>query len=66
MPKNVKHHPKYHYAKVITVTLGIPIVAQGVKNPDNIHEGVGSIPGLTQWVKGCSTLLRSGIAVAVV
>ena len=27
-----------------------PVVAQ-VKNPTSIHEGVGSIPGPTHWVK---------------
>ena len=26
-------------------------MAQRVKNPAGIHEDVGSIPGLTQWVK---------------
>ena len=29
----------------------VPTVARGVKNPTSIHEDVGSIPGLTQWVK---------------
>ena len=31
--------------------VGVPIVAQQVKNPTSIHEEVGSIPGLAQWVK---------------
>ena len=30
---------------------GVAIVAQQVKNPTGIHEDVGSIPELAQWVK---------------
>ena len=30
---------------------GALVVAQKVKNPTSIHENVGSIPGLAQWVK---------------
>ena len=54
--------------------LGVPIVAQQVKNPTNIHVNVSSIPGPTQWVKdlellqdGCRSWMwvRSGIAVTV-
>ena len=31
--------------------VGAPVVAQWVKNRTSIHEDVGSIPGLTCWVK---------------
>ena len=36
--------------------MGVPIVVQWVKNPNSIHEDVGSIPGLTQWVKDLALL----------
>ena len=31
--------------------MGVPIVAQQVMHPTNIHVDVSSVPGLTQWVK---------------
>ena len=31
--------------------IGIPGVAQHVKNPASIHEVAGSIPGLAQWIE---------------
>ena len=33
------------------MNLGVPFVAQQVKNPTSIRENVGLIPGLAQWVK---------------
>ena len=32
----------------LKISLGVPIVAQQVKNPTSIHEDTGSILGLTQ------------------
>ena len=31
--------------------IGVPVVAQWVKNPTSIHEDMGLIPGPNQWVK---------------
>ena len=32
-------------------SVGVPVVAEQVKNPTSIHEDVGPNPGLTQGVK---------------
>ena len=42
------------------VSLGVPVVAQQVKNPVSIHEDAGSSPGLTQWVKDLALLRAAG------
>ena len=34
-----------------TLRFRVPIVTQQVTNPTSIHEDVGSIPGLAQWVE---------------
>ena len=39
----------------------VPIVTQQVKNSTSIHGDVGSIPGLTQWVKGSGVAMSYGV-----
>ena len=39
----------------------VPAVAQEVKNLTSIHEDVGSIPDLAQWVKGSSIATSCGV-----
>ena len=48
---------------------GVPFVAQCVKHPASIHEDVGSIPGIAQWVKDlvllqCRSQMQLGSHVA--
>ena len=36
---------------------GVPIVAQGIKNPASTHEDTDSISRLAQWVKGSGIVM---------
>ena len=42
---------KMHLNVCLRFKLGSLIVAQWVKNPTSIHEDVGLIPDLSQWIK---------------
>ena len=39
------------YLLILWIFIGVPVVAQRVKNPTSIHKDVCSITGLAHWVK---------------
>ena len=43
--------PKLRDTALKSKFLGVPVVAQWLRNPTGNYEVAGSIPGLAQWVK---------------
>ena len=41
----------FNYTSVQKLTVGVPFVTQWLRKLTRNHEDVGSIPGLTQWIK---------------
>ena len=39
----------------------LPLWLSGLHEPTSIHEEMGSIPGLTQWIKGSGVAVSYGI-----
>ena len=58
----VAHNSMQHCRSKIQL-LGVPVVAQQVKNLTSIHEDIDSIPGLAQEVKDL-TLLQAEVCAA--
>ena len=57
MPPILLHHSRNYQEPNFKQNIpGVPIVAQQIKNPASIHEYMGFIPDLNQWVKDLALL----------
>ena len=43
----------------LKIAIGVPVVAQWVKNSTRIYERAGLIPGLTWWVKDPALMIHT-------
>ena len=61
LPQQGPNHRYDTLSAVKNVELRVPVVAQWDRNLISIHEDVGLIPGLNQWVKGSSIVMSCGL-----
>ena len=55
---NIDSSQKSHFSLLALTQLkvGVPVLTHWLTNPTSMHEDVGSIPGLAQWVRDLALL----------
>ena len=56
VPLHLFHTLSFQMFCCRNINVGVPFVAQWVKNLTSVHEDVGLIPGLAEWVKNPALL----------
>ena len=67
MPENIvlSKEKIYSFFLIQKLLSGVPVVAQQIKNLTSVHEDVGLIPGLAQWVKDLCLWCRLAAAASI-